>query len=94
MSPDIKVVPLLDLDVEFNAYAADFYRHGIANAIVEDNGLKNGDHCNALKDFDLVLKTIVMAIEEMEPVDENDLVYKHFKIISDRYTDNFRLAFY
>lgn len=71
----------------------DFYRHGILKAIRDDNGLKNGEDFSLLQDFLLVLKTVVIALEEMEPVDESDPILKHFTAILQRFMVNYYKAF-
>ncbi|GJQ71104.1 putative ATP-dependent RNA helicase [Trypoxylus dichotomus] len=92
--PGIKVVPLLDTDVIYNSYAADFYRHGILSAIRNDNGLKAGAEFTLLKDFCLVLTAIVVCLEEMVPANANDPVYTLFKRLSISFKDKFDNVFY
>jgi hypothetical protein len=48
--------------VPFNAYILDFFKHGDMNALVRDNGIKGGDVWFRLKDFSLVLATIVTSL--------------------------------
>lgn len=93
MCPEVKVVPIIDLDLEINSYAADFYRHGIVQAIVKDNGLKHGQEYQLLNDFRMVLKTIVLALEELEPVNKDDRLLHHFRVIQQKYQQNFFNAF-
>lgn len=47
----------------WNAYIYDFYKHGDLAALVRDNGIKRGDVWFRLKDFSLVLATIVTSLE-------------------------------
>lgn len=93
MCPDVKIVPIIDLDLEINSYAADFYRHGIRKAIMKDNGLKHGQDYTLLKDFLLVLRTVVLALEELEPMDQDDVILYHFRAIHDKYRDAFFKAY-
>lgn len=93
MCPEVKVVPIIDLDLKINSYAADFYRHGIVQAVVSDNGLKHGQEYQLLNDFRLVLKTVVLALEELEPVDKDDKLLRHFKVILEKYQEKFFKAF-
>lgn len=93
MSPDVKIVPLIDLDVEINSYAADFYLHGIVKAIVVDNGLKHGQEFASLQDFLMVLKTIIVAFDELDAKDANDPLLFHFRAILERFRTNFAKAF-
>lgn len=79
--------------MKINSYAADFYRHGIAQAIVIDNGLKHGQEFQSLHDFLLVLKTIVLALEELEPIDDNDVILYHFRKLYHKFQENFANAF-
>lgn len=81
------------MDLKINSYAADFYRHGIVAAIRNDNGLNHGEEFNRLKDFYLVLKTVVLALEELEPVEENDVVLYHFQKILYKYQENYNNTF-
>lgn len=92
--PDVKIVPIIDLDLEINSYAVDFYRHRIVQAIVKDNGLKHGEEFARLKDFLLVLKTVVLALEELEPKEADDLILHHFKEVASKYEKYFNEAFY
>ncbi|KAF0322393.1 DEAD/DEAH box helicase [Colletotrichum asianum] len=49
-------------NVPFNAYILDFFKHGDMEALVRDNGIKRGDVWFHLKDFSLVLATIVTSL--------------------------------
>lgn len=51
-----------ETNVPFNAYILDFFKHGDMNALVRDNGIKGGDVWFRLKDFSLVLATIVTSL--------------------------------
>ncbi|CEF75396.1 hypothetical protein FGSG_10059 [Fusarium graminearum PH-1] len=52
-----------DTDTEFNAYLYDFFKHGSLKVLVRDNHVKQGDVWFYLKDFSLVLKTIVTSLK-------------------------------
>lgn len=91
--PGIKIVPLLDTDIVHNSYAADFYRHGIVDAIRRDNGLRAGAEFTRIKDFLLVLKTLVICLEELEPIDQDDPIYIYFKCICNTFDQKFKKAF-
>ncbi|GLV41143.1 Mtr4 helicase [Carabus blaptoides fortunei] len=93
MCTEVKTIPVIDLKRNLNGYALDFFRHGIVEAIRNDNGLKQGAEFALIKDFILLIKTIVVALEEMEVKDENDVVIGHFKKLSDKYNVLFCKAF-
>jgi len=48
--------------VPWNAYLYDFFKHGDLTALVRDNGIKRGDVWFFLKDFSLILATIVTSL--------------------------------
>lgn len=87
------MVPLLNTNVVHNSYAADFYRHGIVKAIVTDNGLKAGAEFSRLKDFLLVLKALEVCLEELDPINKDDVVYTYFKKVSVKFDEKFKKAF-
>lgn len=84
----------METDAVYNSYALDFYRHGIVQAIREDNGLKAGNEFTRLKDFYLVLKALVICLEELEPVEENDPVLESFKSTANAFEEVYKRAFY
>jgi ATP-dependent RNA helicase DDX60 len=61
------VIPYLDMVEELksplNAYLYDFYNHGSVKALLEANRIPRGDIWFLLKDFSLVIATIVTSIE-------------------------------
>lgn len=59
--PFIKMYPD-ETPVPFNAYILDFFKHGDMEALVRDNGIKSGDVWFHLKDFSLILATIVTSL--------------------------------
>ncbi|RKL08713.1 hypothetical protein BFJ70_g16768 [Fusarium oxysporum] len=81
--PSIPYLPVwpIDTSVELNAYLYGFFKHGSLKALVRDNLIKRGDVWFHLKDFSLVLKTIVTSLKGvfdsgggfyMEDLDDND----------------------
>lgn len=49
--------------LQLNAYAWDFAKHGNLNHLLRDNKMKDGYVWHRLKECDLVMKTIVQALE-------------------------------
>ncbi|KXH62453.1 DEAD/DEAH box helicase [Colletotrichum nymphaeae SA-01] len=71
--PYIPIYPEETNGVPWNAYIYDFYKHGDLNTLVQDNGIKGGDVWFHLKDFSLILATIVTSLENiMGRVDADD----------------------
>ncbi|SCO58594.1 related to SKI2-antiviral protein and putative helicase [Fusarium fujikuroi] len=60
--PYLPIWPI-DTTVELNAYLYDFFKHGSLKVLVRDNHIKRGDVWFHLKDFSLVLKTIVTSLK-------------------------------
>ncbi|KAF5966917.1 dead deah box helicase [Fusarium coicis] len=60
--PYLPIWPI-DTTVELNAYLYDFFKHGSLKVLVRDNLIKRGDVWFHLKDFSLVLKTIVTSLK-------------------------------
>lgn len=60
--PYIPMAPHETNGVPWNAYIYDFFKHGDMNALVRDNGIKGGDVWFRLKDFSLILATIVTSL--------------------------------
>jgi hypothetical protein len=90
---DVKVVPVVELNTTYNAYAWDFYNHGIASAIKDDNGLKQGADYTLLMDFALMLKVIKTSLSELESVDENDQVLRTFNIVEEKFYGKLKKAY-
>ncbi len=59
----IPIYPEETNNVPFNAYILDFFKHGDLQALVRDNGIRRGDVWFHLKDFSLILVTIVTSFE-------------------------------
>lgn len=85
---DVKVVPTLEVDVDLNAYAYDFFNHGNYKALIQENGLMQGDAFNLLKDFMLVLQSISVSLTELAPKDGDDVIAA-FTQLAQEFQSNF-----
>ncbi|GKU07018.1 dead deah box helicase [Fusarium langsethiae] len=81
-----------DTDTEFNAYIYDFFKHGSMKVLVGDNHVKQGDVWFHLKDFSLVLKTIVTSLKgvmsaegdyDQDDLDEDDTYMEESEVLLD-----------
>ncbi|KAI1352780.1 hypothetical protein F5Y01DRAFT_313444 [Xylaria sp. FL0043] len=67
-----------DVDTPFNSYIYDFLKNGDYIALTRDNKIKQGDVWFLLKDFSLVLATIVASLTNFiradESVDDSDMI--------------------
>ncbi|KAL2883508.1 hypothetical protein SGCOL_001191 [Colletotrichum sp. CLE4] len=63
--PYIPIYPEETDNVPWNAYIYDFFKHGDLDTLVRDNGIKGGDVWFRLKDFSLILATIVTSLENI-----------------------------
>ncbi|XP_078360874.1 putative ATP-dependent RNA helicase DDX60 isoform X2 [Oculina patagonica] len=96
---DVNVVPTLPLKKynsfgcvrRLNAYALDFFKHGSATVIVNENGIKAGDVFTVLKDFCLTIKSISCSLEELGP--ECDNVVLAFKQLAQEFGQKFKKQF-
>ncbi|KAI0432295.1 hypothetical protein F5Y09DRAFT_353772 [Xylaria sp. FL1042] len=68
--PYIPIWPY-DVDTPFNSYIYDFLKHGDYVALTRDNKIRQGDVWFLLKDFSLVLATIVASLANFIRADEN-----------------------
>lgn len=71
----IPYTPVTDQErggVPWNAYLYDFFKHGDLQALIRDNGIKGGDVWFHLKDFSLVLATIVASLANFLDPDSED----------------------
>ena len=59
--PYIPIAPKETNGMPWNAYLLDFFKHGDTGALVRDNGIKRGDVWFRLKDFSLVLASIIAS---------------------------------
>jgi hypothetical protein len=82
---DVKVVPTIEVGVDLNAYAYDFFNHGNYKALIQENGLMEGDAYNLLKDFVLVLKSISVSLAELAPEDRDDDVVAAFTQLAEEF---------
>lgn len=75
----IPYIPLYPDDTNgtaWNAYLYDFFKHGDIETLVRDNRIKRGDVWFRLKDFSLVLATIVTSLTnflDMQAGDDGDM---------------------
>ncbi|OAA65016.1 DEAD-like helicase [Cordyceps fumosorosea ARSEF 2679] len=67
--PYIRIYPADTAGRPWNAYIYDFFKHGELTALVRDNKIKRGDVWFHLKDFSLVLATIVTSLENFVRLD-------------------------
>ncbi|KFA45643.1 hypothetical protein S40293_08914 [Stachybotrys chartarum IBT 40293] len=63
--PYIPIYPDETNNVPFNAYILDFFKHGDLQALIRDNGIKRGDVWFRLKDFSLVVATLIASFESL-----------------------------
>ena len=90
---DVKVVPTLEVDVDLNAYAYDFFNHGNCTALTQENGLMEGDAFHLVKDFMLVLKSISVSLTEVGPEDLDDDVVAAFTQLTEEFETVFNNSF-
>ncbi len=91
MYTDVKVVPTLEVDVDLNAYAYDFFNHGNCKALIQENGLMEGSAFHLLKDFMLVLESISVSLTELAPEDGDDVV-RAFTQLAEEFQSQFEEA--
>jgi ATP-dependent RNA helicase DDX60 len=77
--PYIPIYPDETDGVPFNAYILDFFKHGDMGALVRDNGIKGGDVWFHLKDFSLILATIVTSLANF--IDKNGTEFDDMAMI-------------
>jgi superfamily II RNA helicase len=69
------VIPYLDMGEELstplNAYLYDFYQHGQVQSLEVANGIRRGEVWFVLKDFSLVLATLVASLENFFKAGDN-----------------------
>ena len=85
------MVPALEHNIDLNAYAYDFFNHGNYKALIQENGLMEGEAYNSLKDFMLVLKSISVSLTEMAPEDGDEVVIA-FKQLAEEFEEKFNKA--
>ncbi|KAI1213214.1 P-loop containing nucleoside triphosphate hydrolase protein [Annulohypoxylon truncatum] len=88
--PYIPIAPDETNGVPWNAYLYDFFKHGDMGALVRDNGIKGGDVWFRLKDFSLILATIVTSLENfLDPNTEvDDAAMMDVQDVGDRMDEN------
>ncbi len=85
-------MPTLEVDVDLNAYAYDFFNHGNYKALTQENGLMQGDAFHLVKDFMLVLKSISVSLTELAPEDGDDVI-KAFTQLAEEFQSQFAANF-
>ncbi|RYP74478.1 hypothetical protein DL771_002952 [Monosporascus sp. 5C6A] len=70
--PYIPAAPAELGGVPWNAYIYDFFKHGDLEALIRDNGIKRGDVWFRLKDFFLIVATIVTSLSNFLNPDADD----------------------
>ncbi|PFH60934.1 hypothetical protein XA68_18554 [Ophiocordyceps unilateralis] len=74
--PYIRIYPEDTAGVPWNAYVYDFFKHGDLTALVRENGIPRGEVWFLLKDFSLILATIVTSLDNLlrstSPLDDDD----------------------
>merc|ERR1711962_1064790 len=88
-------IPKITLDDSLNGYVLDFYNHGVYKSLIKDNGVREGNVFNLLKEFLIVLQTISTSLKQMAPgeEDEEDLLILAFEQLTDSFKMRFDKAF-
>jgi hypothetical protein len=92
-------IPKVTLGDSLNGYILDFYNHGIYKSLIKDNGVREGEVFNLLKEFMLVLNTISSSLQQMAPGDKDDkdrevdLLIQAFQQLADTFKLKFDKAF-
>lgn len=94
-----KCIPLVELDVPLNAFAYNFYKHGIIRPIIRDHHLKPGQDYTCLLDFFSVLKHIKLSLDELQWVSEDgrDVLFgirKTFSHIAETFRESYNRAYH
>ncbi|RIA88407.1 hypothetical protein C1645_877420 [Glomus cerebriforme] len=99
---DFHSIPFIKIDENINAYILDFFTHGQEKALVEANGLKRGEVWQDLRDFRLILLSVVSSLKirveelsknselEKHLIDEELLVYKGFEMVLERFNEKYK----
>ncbi|PHH83095.1 hypothetical protein CDD82_3630 [Ophiocordyceps australis] len=85
--PYIPMYPKDTANVPWNAYLYDFFKHGDMQALVRDNGIKKGDVWFLLKDFSLILATIVTSMTNFLKPDGDGLEMENVQDVDDVLTE-------
>lgn len=89
--PFIPIYPDDTEGVAWNAYIYDFFKHGDMEALVRDNHVKRGDVWFHLRDFSLVLATIVTSLNNFLALDaggDEDLAMLDVQDANDAHQDH------
>ncbi|TPX52317.1 hypothetical protein SeMB42_g01506 [Synchytrium endobioticum] len=62
-----------DTELQLDAYACDFLRHGSTKVLVRDNGIRAGDCWFLLQDFDITIAAISETLQRLMKVAGNEL---------------------
>ncbi|XP_076357018.1 LOW QUALITY PROTEIN: putative ATP-dependent RNA helicase DDX60 [Tachypleus tridentatus] len=90
---DSKTLPIFKDDCILNAYASDFFLHGSKKCIIRENGIMEGVVWTLLKDFNLTIKSISIALSELADDMVNDDVVKAFAQLDEEYSEKFKKEF-
>ncbi|KAF9435528.1 hypothetical protein BGZ76_006111 [Entomortierella beljakovae] len=98
ISLDAHSIPFVDTSLgesgQLNAYLVDFFSHGQISALEKANGLKPGNSWQSLKQFTLVLTTIVASLTQRGVANEADArVLKGFTILKNNFYQKFLKVF-
>ena len=94
--PHVPLAPEETGGVPWNAYLYDFFKNGDLKALKRDNGIKEGDVWYKLKDFSLVLATIVTSLTNFlggASIDDQDAAMVDVQDAADVYEENAVLDF-
>lgn len=88
-------IPKISLGDSLNSYVLDFYNHGVYKSLVKDNGVREGEVFNLLKEFLLVLQTISTSLKQMAPGEDEqpDLLILAFEQLAESFKFRFDKAF-
>ncbi|PKY41327.1 P-loop containing nucleoside triphosphate hydrolase protein [Rhizophagus irregularis] len=95
---DLHSIPFIKTDENINACISDFFSHGQEIALVESNGIRRGEVWQVLKDFHLILLSIVSSlktrIEEIGKLDKTlfvkeTRVLEGFEMVRTRFEEQF-----
>ncbi|RIA88406.1 hypothetical protein C1645_826376 [Glomus cerebriforme] len=99
---ELRSIPFIKTDEVINAYISDFFSHGQEKALVEANGLKRGEVWQVLKDFHLILLSIVSSLTiriqeirknvelEKNLMEEEELVLKGFEMVRAHFEEKYK----
>ncbi|CAG8471575.1 3281_t:CDS:10, partial [Acaulospora morrowiae] len=86
---DLNSIPYIRTDERFlNSYILDFYIHGDEKVLTLANGIKPGDVWQLLRDFEIILDTIITSLR-MRLMDDEKLVLDKFESVRKRFHEKF-----